>query len=447
MIVGMNDPWGLDESAAPHPEPPEPLPPRLAKMAALSARDLVTDAADWESPGPQALPEVAALLAQGWALLGEDPRHRMLPAIWPTELRCWLPDRMPKIYGMFNGQNSWVIPAGQQDGPDHRHQTPDDFEIDLAAEVGLPPPPRGRIWLLRSPWPSIGLKMVLWLFARRCDEQDRYEAADFVAAGRELLGWNEVQLRGWWTGEERDAASAWQAQGRIGEEIVELVCAGVGPDLFAQMPGLTFEQAAVWRWAAAGKTARDAVDRVVFFRSAGLPDTPPENLYRLEAMTELDLLAWIGAGFDVPAMVQLIGLKLVEAIGWRDRGYRPERVQELLQLDPSLTAAEADAFTVAGIVGAHQVDWIQHGFTVSEALVYDEVDVQPNEARVWRSMGLRPADVRPGLHLPAGYQRGGWAMPAGMRIRDAQHSVMDPPGTRGVIAERDVQQRQRFRRR
>lgn len=371
----------------------------------------------------------------------------MLPAIWPTELRCWLPDRMPKTYGMFDGQRSWVIPVGQQSHSDHRQLAPDDFEVELAAEVGLPPPPRGRIWLLRSPWPSIGLKMVLWLFSRRCDEQGLYEAADFLAAARELLGWDEVQLRAWWTGEERDAASAWQAQGRIGEEIVELVCAGIGPDLCARMPGLTFAQAAAWRWVAARQTAPDAVDRVVFFRSAGLPETPPEDLYRLEAMTERDFLAWIGAGFDAAAMVQLMGLSLVGAIVWRDRGYRPDRVQELLQLDPLLTAAEADAFTVAGIVGAHQLDWIQHGFTASEALVYDEMDVQPNEARVWRSMGLTPADVRPGERLPAGYQRGGWAMRAGMRMRDAQHSVTDPPGTRGVIAERDAQHQPRFRRR
>lgn len=72
--MGMDDPWGLGESAAPHAEPPEPLPLRLAKTAALSARELVTDAADRESPGPQVLPEVAALLAQGLVLLGEDPR-------------------------------------------------------------------------------------------------------------------------------------------------------------------------------------------------------------------------------------------------------------------------------------------------------------------------------------------------------------------------------------
>ena len=212
------------------------------------------------------------------------------------------------------------------------------------------------------------------------------------------------------------------------------------------MPGLSFEQAAAWRWVFNRQTATAAVDRAVFFRSAGLPDTPPDNLYRLDAMTEPDFLAWTGAGFDVPAMVHLIGLTLAEAIAWRDRGYRPDRVQQLLQSDPSLTAAEAHAFTVAGIVGAHQVDWIQYGFSASEAAAYDEMDVQPNEARVWRSMGLGPADVKPGQHLPTGYQRGGWIKSASTRMRDAQHSVTDPPGTRGVIAQRDAELRRRYRR-
>lgn len=447
MIVGMDDPWGLDKSAAPHPDPPKPLPPGLAKLAALSAAELVTDADDWVTPGWGALPEVAALLAQGWALLGDDPRHLMLPAIWQRELRCWLPDRMPKVYFMFDGQNSWVIPVGQECHPEHVRHAPGDFLTDLAAEVGLPPPPPDRIWLLRSPWPSIGLQMVLWLFGRRCDEQGRYDAADFVAAAREILGWGEVQLREWWSGEERDAAAAWEAQGRNGEDVVQLVCAGIGPDLLALMPGLTFEQAAAWRWAVGRRAAHDAVHRAVFFRAAGLPDTPPEDLYRLEAMPEPEFLAWAGADFDVPAMVQLIGLTLGEAIEWRDRGYQPDRVQKLLQVDPSLTAPEADAFIVAGIVGAHQVDWIQHGFSASEAAANDEMDVQPNEARVWRSMGLGPADVEPGQHLPPGYQRGGWTMPAGMRLRDAQHSVQDPAWTRGVIAERDAEQRRRFRQR
>ncbi len=448
MILGMDDPWGLEDAATPHPVPPEPLPPRLAKLAALSGPEVVTDWSDWESPGPQALPEVATLLAQGWALLEQDPRFVLMPAIWPTVLRCWLPDRMPKTYSSFDGQTSRIIPAGQLCHPEH-HQSraPEAFEAELAAEVGLPAPLPGRIWLLRSPWPTIGLKMVLDLFARRCDEQGRYEAADVIEAAREMLRWDEAHILAWWTGEERDAASAWQAQGRIGEDVVELVHAGIGPDLWARMPGLSVEQAAAWRWAVAGRTAQEAVDRVVFFRSAGLPDTPPADLYRLAAMSESDVLAWFGGGFDVPAMVQLMGLTLGEAITWRDLGYSPARTQELLQVDPSLTAAEADTFTQAGIVGAHQMDWIQHGFTSSEAAAYDENDVQPNEARVWQSMGLRPGDVRPGQHLPAGYQRGGWAMPAGMRMRDAQHSVQDPPGTRGVIAERDGQHRHRHRRR
>ena len=105
QIIWQFTPWGLDEAAALHPEPPEPLPPQLAKLAALTGPELVTDGAEWDSPGPEALPEVAALLAQGWRFIGGDSRYVFLPAIWPTGLRCWLPDRMPKTYSSFDGQN------------------------------------------------------------------------------------------------------------------------------------------------------------------------------------------------------------------------------------------------------------------------------------------------------------------------------------------------------
>lgn len=438
----MDDPWGLNEPAAPHPEPPEPLPPRLAKLAALTAPEVVTDWAAWDSPGPEALPEVAALLTQGWRLVDQDPRYVLMPAIWPVKLRCWLPDRMPKTYQSFDGQTSWVIPAGQQCHPEHA-PLPEAFNAELAAAVGLPAPPADRIWLLRSPWPSVGLKMVRWMIESRCQERGLDEAGDFVAAAREMLGWDERQLWAWWTGPEKDAAVAWQMQGRVGEDVVELVCAGIDPQALARMPDLSPEQAAAWRWAAAGQSAQDAVDRVVFLRSAGLPDAPPENLYRLAELSQREFLAWISAGFDVSSMVQLVGSSLAEAISWRDRGFSPARTQELLQADPALTAARAEAFTVAGIVGTHQIDWIQHGFNADEAIAYDELDIQPNEARVWRSVGLGPSDALPGQQLPPGYQRGGWSMSAGMRLRDVEHSIVDPTGTTGAVAARSAHHRHR----
>ncbi len=430
----MDDPWGLHEPAAPHPEPPDPLPPQLAKLAALTAPHMVVDGEDWDSPGVEALPEVAALIEQGWRPVGSDPRYSLLPAVWPTELRCWLPDRMPKVYSSFDGQTVRIIPAGQSCHPGHPGHAA-DHSAELAAEAGLPIPPTGRIWLLRSPWPRVGLKMVLALLARRSDEGGRYESADFLAAARELLALDETRLREWWTGEEAEAATAWEAAGLVGEDVVELVHGGIGPDDFARLAGLTAEQAAAWRWAAAGESAQDAVNRAVFFRSLGLPSIPPPNLYRLHDLTEDDLRVWVDAGFDVPTMIGFAGVAVDQAVEWRQHGYSAAQMQDVLQADPTMTAAEVDAFAAAGIVGRHRLDWIVRGFGASEALAYDERDVQPNEARVWRSMGLGPADVPTGLHLPSGYQRGGWAMSAGTRMRDAEHSVRDPPGTRGALAE------------
>ena len=324
-----------------------------------------------------------------------------------------------------------------------------DFDLDaeVAAEVGLPKPPPGRIWLLKSPWPAIGLKVVLALMVDRAAERDAYDAPAVVRAAREMLQWTEVQLRRWWTGDTAAAALAWQRQGRVGEDVVELVYAGIGPDAFARMPGLTQEQAAAWRWAVAGRTARDAVDRVVFFRSVGLPETPPENLYRLHNLTVDEVGGWLAAGFDVPTMMELTGMTVEQAISWREHGYAPALTRELLQSDPTLTAAEADAFADAGIVGRHRTDWIERGFTAADAAAYDELDIQPNEARVWRSLGLRAADAKPGQPLPPGYQRGGWIMSGDMRLRDAEHSVTDPPETRGAVAAqiRELQQQHRPR--
>jgi hypothetical protein len=57
---------------------------------------------------------------------------------------------------------------------------------------------------------------------------------------------------------------------------------------------------------------------------------------------------------------------------------------------------------------------------------------------VWRSLGLGPADVKPGEHLPPG-DRGqrGWISRdrAEATSRDRFHEVDDPPGTRGSLAQ------------
>ena len=250
----MDDPWGAHEPAAPHPDPPEPLPAALAQLAALPEPRTVEDWADWEIPGPEALPEVAALMRSGWRLLEADPRHTLLPAVWPSHRRCWLPDRMPKVYTSFDGRTSRIIPVGQacHPGPGRGPAAPDDAE--LAAEAGLPAPPKGRIWLLRSPWSWVGLKVVLLLIGLRRDELDAADSSGFVLAAREILGWDEKELRTTWTGAEADAARDWEALGRVGEDVVELVLAGIGPEFFFRMPGLSPNEAATWRCAAAGRT-------------------------------------------------------------------------------------------------------------------------------------------------------------------------------------------------
>lgn len=448
-MPGYDDPWGVHQAAAPHPDPPEPLPPPLAKLAEITSALQVEDWAEWDSPGPQALPEVAALLADGWCLLGPDQRYSLLPAVWPAQLRCWLPDRMPKVWRVFDGGSvASVITDDEHRRLRNRDDDPSaDAAAELAEQAGLPAPPPDRIWLLRSPWPRLGVQLVLRMMSRRCAalHLDEYDAPDIVIAAQDLLRWDDNRLRTLLTDEEVATAQAWETAGRTGEDVVELVIAGVGPHDLDRLPGLSPEQAVAWRWAAGADGTAEAVDRVVFLRSLGLAAEPPADLYRLERLTDDDFRAWWEAGFDVPSMVQMLGLTVDQAVSWRRHGYPPAQVEQLLRADAVLTPAEADAFTRAGIVGQHQVDWIGHGFTAADAAAFDELDIQPNEARVWRSMGLRPADAAAGQKLPAGYQRGGWTMPAGARLRDAQHSVQDPPGTRGAVARSAMEVRRRHR--
>ena len=65
------------------------------------------------------------------------------------------------------------------------------------------------------------------------------------------------------------------------------------------------------------------------------------------------------------------------------------------------------------------------------------MDVLPNEARVWRSVGLRPEDARRqraagGGVLPDGVEVG-WASFGGGR-GGYSYGAADPPGTRGSLA-------------
>lgn len=179
-IVRVDDPWGLDDPPA--AVATGPLPPRLAALASLTGR-VPYDGA----PRPEELPEVAALAERGWLPLGDDLDLACLPAVWPREHRCWVPDRLPKVYV----GDGWVQPWTEDDlkdiASDYRH---------MVTACGLLPRPPGRLWLVRSPWPEVTAREVLDAVYLRLAERDLSDEGENVTeVAREVLGWTGERVR------------------------------------------------------------------------------------------------------------------------------------------------------------------------------------------------------------------------------------------------------------
>ncbi|MFD9517407.1 DUF5956 family protein [Streptomyces sp. NPDC059979] len=108
------------------------------------------------------LPEIRELEALGWEPAPEDLRWVFLPYVWPPAARTWIPDRSTHWavdtaldgHGHITGVECAPLPE-----PDLRDL---DREADAAlAGLGLPPRPRGRLWLLRPVGPFAALGEVL----------------------------------------------------------------------------------------------------------------------------------------------------------------------------------------------------------------------------------------------------------------------------------------------
>jgi hypothetical protein len=178
----VDDPWGTSEPPA--AVATGPLPPRLAALAAVTRR------VPWDGggfPRPEEVPEVAALVEQGWYALDDAPYVVGLPAVWPREHRCWVADRLPKV-GLGNGTvEPWTA------------ETYADMAADYAAFVaacGLPPRPEGRLWLVRSPWPGLSVPEVLDALHARLAERGLPQVCEHLTeVAREVLGWPVERVR------------------------------------------------------------------------------------------------------------------------------------------------------------------------------------------------------------------------------------------------------------
>jgi len=338
----------------------------------------------------------------------------------------------------------WVGPWTPED-----HAVMRDDLVDIAAECALAPPPPGRIWLLRSPWATIAVDVVLHLIGLHCEERGLMLVPEgFTTAARELLGRDEDLVWVWWPGLTGTIARAWRQQGRFGPEAAPVVLAELGPDDVRALRGhgLTESQAVAWAQAL-GLAGADAVEEVPRWRALGLPADPPPELADLTGcLTIPQLRAWLAAGFSLDAVRIMVGTDVTAATRWRAAGLSAAQTRQVVDADPTLREAELRAFDTAGIDWLERLAWIDHGFDAAAADQWRRLGVTPMLARVWRSAGLtaRDAVTRTGpgdeIGLPPGVQVGWYGY--GDDPGERHYGVQDPPGTRGSIAR---QQRARER--
>ncbi|WP_434742062.1 DUF5956 family protein [Micromonospora sp. SH-82] len=92
------------------------------------------------------------LIEQGWELAPDAPMLAFLPAVWPADLRTWVPDRSTRH------EQRWTTDPATGESRSFTAQSSttlvEEVENDidaLLAEAGILDRPRGRIWLLKPP--------------------------------------------------------------------------------------------------------------------------------------------------------------------------------------------------------------------------------------------------------------------------------------------------------
>ena len=449
------DPWGTQTPSAVAGGVPL-LPARLVGLVDLAASGesrFLEPGERWVFPSAEELPEVQVLAADGWRPLGQDPMTVLLPAVWPAQHRCWVPDRLPRM------STSVCLPDLRQRVQGWSERVMADAAAEVAAaaaECGLPAPPLGRLWLLRSPWPSLGLDVVLAMLHQRRDELDLgWGSCWVIQAARELLGWSEEQVWSWWVGPQADAARAWRSLGRVGQDVALLVVAGLGPAQTARLTGpvgdgggtLSERQAVAWSEKVGGLDVDSRVDAIIGWRVLGLPADPPEDEHQvLYETTPAAAGDWLSDGFSFEDVGVWLGESLQAAQVWRDVGFTSGQARALVAADPTVTPEEVVAFDDVGITADARLGWVEAGFSAAQARAWAEVDVFPQEARVWRAMDLSVDDAR--RHRAAG----GGALPDHVQVgwtaygpdrADRSYGVTDPPGTRRRLATTAAHDRDR----
>lgn len=440
---GRRDPWGLADPPAVRSVPP--LPPRLARLSEVErSRTPILDAdpADLDFPRADELPEVEALADEGWQPLHEAPLYCLLPAAWPAAHRAWVPDRRPRVSCLRTTDNyfGWITPL-----PEELRE--DDTAATEARAAGLPPPPPGRLWLVRSPWPRLPVSAVYELIWAHTERDRRDEVAAVYRAARDVFGWDEDAAISACPRELRELIEAWAAEGRTGEAAGAFVQSRVSPDQlerFTRNAGLDEARALAWLDSLGADADDGAAAFVAAWRDADLPGDPPAGAGRFRDRDLQELRRWLEAGFDLYAADLLRFAGLETAVRWQAAGFTEQDTYELLHDDPDLSPAQAHAFDRSSVRDQRR-GWIYFGFDADHAEAWAAAGLTPSQARVWRACRKRPADVRPGQRFPpeltAGKTQTGVVYTGQVRsvygpLDTTWDDLPDPPGTRGRRARR-----------
>ncbi|GAA2760046.1 hypothetical protein [Actinopolymorpha rutila] len=197
MTVAV-DPWGSQEPPLIAEEDLPALPERIDRLAKLDTpvrlTDLGEDPESWESPSARDLPEVELLRQDGWVLAPEESFLAFLPAVWPTEHRGWVRNRVPSVWLCTYPGPPAVAPLTEKDRW-RDAESREDYPFHLEG-TGIPVPSRlGRIWLLRSPVEGASVEQLVQRVVERAHQRARQDGeADpwdgkpyFVEAAREVL--------------------------------------------------------------------------------------------------------------------------------------------------------------------------------------------------------------------------------------------------------------------
>lgn len=357
----------------------------------------------WGRDEPPASGRLDEMVAQGWSPPGPDNFWSLLPAAWPADYRCWLP-----------------VPSQERRG---RPWLPG---ADEAAAAGLPAPPDGRRWLLRSPVPWLSLSslvfLIQWRTAQTAGERNEFEPTYVFEAAGELLAWDDAALTSWLQTVDRNVAGQWRAAGRVGDDVTGLVLAGLGPDDVAALSALGVDEAAALLWhESTFRRGPELAEAVRLWHGRGVL-TPPPGLFQLNSTSEVE--GWLAAGFSLDDVLAHPDLPLERATTWRDAGMTLVETAAWFAADGQLTVAEATAYEVP-----NAYEWAARGFDAAEAAAWTAVGIDPDRARVWRAARLCPLDVHDD-RLPPGARTGGWIGVPPDHDDFVPH-VLDPPGTRG----------------